>query len=208
MKVLVIGASGQTGQHVVRLLLSEGHRVTAFVRTASKLAESNPRLQVAQGDARDRDAPERSLEDQDAVISCFGPRALGKTDLQEILMNNLVSGMTRIGVKRLVNLSAWGSGGRAVRPSSAMVRYFILPVLLRRVLADKRRGEACLFASGLDYINVCPGRLMNAPATGRLRASIDGKGLKQYAHREDVAAFMVGQLTETRWVRQCAAIGY
>jgi hypothetical protein len=123
-------------------------------------------------------------------------------------MSHLVSAMTACGVKRLVNLAAWGSGGGAVRPSSALVRYFFLPVLLRRVLADKRRGEAHLFGSGLDYVNVCPGRLMNAPATGRLRASIDGRGLKQYAHREDVAAFMVEQLTATTWVRQCAAVGY
>ena len=33
MKVLVLGATGMTGQHAVRLLLKRGDQVTAFART-------------------------------------------------------------------------------------------------------------------------------------------------------------------------------
>jgi NAD(P)-dependent dehydrogenase (short-subunit alcohol dehydrogenase family) len=207
MRVLVIGASGQTGRHVVRLLLAEHHDVTAFTRPSSPLNGSDPRLRVVHGDARDARSLERAVANQDAVVSCFGPNTLAKTDLQEVLMRHLVTAMTKAAVKRLVNLSAWGSGGEAV-PPSPFARYVLIPILLHRLLADKRRGEVHLFGSALDYVNVCPGALKNAPGVGRLKASIDGKGLKQYAHREDVAAFMVGQLTERTWVRKCVAVGY
>jgi nucleoside-diphosphate-sugar epimerase len=128
--------------------------------------------------------------------------------VQEVLMRNLVAAMTRHGVARLVNLSAWGAGGSAVPAANLFARYFFLPVMLRHVLADKRRGEDHLFASGLDYVNVCPAFLKNAPARGGVKASIDGRGLRQYMHREDLAAFMVRQLSEDRWVRTCVAIGY
>ena len=208
MRILVIGASGQTGRHVVRLLLIQGHEVTAFVRTSSTLMETNPHLRAVQGDARDQQSLARAVEGQDAVISCFGPKTLAKSNLQEVLMRNLVAAMTKHGVKRLVNLSAWGSGGGAVAPTNPMVRYFLFPIVLGRLLADKNRGEVFLFGSALDYVNVCPGNLKNAPARGGLRASIDGRGLRQFAHREDVAAFMVGQLTERAWVRKCVAVGY
>lgn len=123
-------------------------------------------------------------------------------------MRNLIGAMTKHGVRRLVNLSAWGSGGAAVPPANLFARYFFLPVVLRHVMADKQRGEAYLFASALDYVNVCPAFLKNAPARGGVKASIDGRGLKQYMHREDLATFMVAQLTENRWVRKCVVIGY
>jgi hypothetical protein len=207
MRILVIGASGQTGRHVVRLLLTEGHEVTAFIRTSSTLMETSPHLRVVRGDARGPPSRARAVGGQGSVISCFGPKTLAKSDLQEVLMHNLVTAMTTHGVKRLVNLSAWGSGGGAVAPPP-MVRYFLFPIVLGRLLADKNRGEVFLFGSALDYVNVCPGYLKNAPARGGLKASIDGRGLRQYAHREDVAAFMVGQLTERAWVRKCVAVGY
>ena len=85
---------------------------------------------------------------------------------------------------------------------------FFLPIVLRHVLADKKRGETHLFASALEYVNVCPAYLKNAPARGGVQASIDGRGLKQHMHREDLAAFMVGQLTENAWLRKCVVIGY
>mgnify|MGYP001825709512 CR=1 FL=1 len=35
MKILVVGASGATGQHLVRQLLRQGHDVRVVVRSAS-----------------------------------------------------------------------------------------------------------------------------------------------------------------------------
>lgn len=208
MRVLVIGATGRTGRHAVRQLLIAGHEVTAFARNPSRLDEHSERLSVVQGDARDAESLDRAVHGQHAVLVTFGGHSLKKDDVQEVLMRNLVAAMTRHGVGRLVNLSAWGSGGSAVPASNLLARYFFLPMMLRHVLADKRRGEIHLFASGLQYVNVCPAFLRNAPARGGVKASIDGRGLKQYMHREDLAAFMVEQLTEDRWLRQCVAIGY
>lgn len=208
MKVLVIGATGQTGRHAVAQLLARGDEVTAFARNPSAISERSERLRVARGDARDRESIDRAMAGQDAVLVAFGVRSLKRDDLQEVLMRNLVASMTRYGVTRLVNLSGWGSGGAAVPNASLFARYLLFPVVLRHMLADKKRGEAHLFDSGLNYVNVCPAFLKNAPARGGVQASIDGKGLKQYMHREDLAAFMVGQLTDETWVRKCVVIGY
>lgn len=208
MRVLVIGATGQTGRLAVKQLLSRGHEVTAFARHPEVVNDRREHLRVAQGDARDSESIDRAVAGQDAVIVAFGPRSLKKDDVQEVMMRTLIAAMTRHGVTRLVNLSAWGSGGAAVPPASLIARYFFLPVVLRHLLADKRRGEQCLFDSALNYVNVCPALLKNAPARGGVKASVDGRGLKQYMHREDLAAFMIGQLTEDTWVRKCVAIGY
>jgi uncharacterized protein YbjT (DUF2867 family) len=208
VKVLVIGATGRTGRHAVRMLLARGHNVTAFARNPSAITERSDRLHVFHGDARDPVAIDHAVQSQDAVLSALGAGPLKKNDLQEVFMQNLVTAMTVHGVKRLVNLSAWGSGGASVPPANLFARYFFLPIVLRHVLAGKRRGEAHLFASTLDYVNVCPAFLRDAPALGRLKASLDGRGLKQFMHREDLAEFMIAQLTDDAWVRKCVMVGY
>jgi uncharacterized protein YbjT (DUF2867 family) len=208
MRVLVIGATGKTGRYAVSQLLARGHEVTAFARNPSAFAERREGLRVAQGDVRDPTSLDRAMSGQDAVIAAFGPHSLQKDDVQEVMMRNVVAAMTAHGVTRLVNLSAWGSGGEAVPAANPVARFFFLPVVLRHLLADKKRGEAYLFGSALHYVNVCPAFLKNAAARGGVKASIDGRGLKQYMHREDLAAFMVAQLTDDTWLRKCVAIGY
>jgi dihydroflavonol-4-reductase len=60
--VLLTGASGFVGIHVLRLLLDQGHRVRAFVRTPDRLRKNlglvgvdadDPRLEAIQGDMTD-----------------------------------------------------------------------------------------------------------------------------------------------------------
>lgn len=208
MKVLLIGATGNTGRLVMPQLLAGGHDVTAFARQPAKLAASADRLRVVQGDVRDAKSLESAVIGQDAVLATFGPRTLAKTDVQEVFMRHLVAAMEHGHVRRLVNLSAWGSGGAAVPPRSLAVRYLLLPIFLRYLLADKQRGEAHLFASNLAYTNVCPALIKDLPARGSVRASVDGAGLEQVMHREDLARFMVEQLSTDQWVCTCVSIGY
>src|SRR5262245_884130 len=120
MKVLVIGATGQTGRHAVRLLLARGDFVTAFARTPSAFTEVSHRRRVVEGDARNAESLDRAVQRQDAVLVAFGSRSL-KKDVQEVLMRNLTTAMTTHGVTRIVNLSGWGSGGAAVPSANLLV---------------------------------------------------------------------------------------
>jgi putative NADH-flavin reductase len=206
MKVLIIGASGATGHWLVRGALAQGRQVTAFVRNpdAWKAPEG---VRVAKGDARDAASLDAALAGQDAVLSAFGPRSMRAGDLQETFMRNLVTGMRKQGVRRLVNLSALGMGD-SVRAAPFLFRAVILPLFLRNVFADKARGEALLFAGGLDYVNVCPGRLLNSPAKGGVKASLDGKDTHWTMSREDLAGFMLAQLGSDVWLGKSVLIGY
>lgn len=122
-------------------------------------------------------------------------------------MRNLIAAMKNHGVKRIINLSAWGVDDTAVS-TPFLSKYIFLPLLLRNVFADKKRGEALLAASDLDYVIVRPGRLLNSSARGGVRASLDGRGLQHIMTREDLGAFMIEQLTSDAWVRKSPLIGY
>jgi putative NADH-flavin reductase len=103
MRVLVIGSLGRAAREVVELLLARGHEVTAFAGLSETLFATDPRLRVAHGDARDARSIERAVKNQDAVISLFGPRSMNARD---VVTRNLDAAMTKLGVKRLVNLLA------------------------------------------------------------------------------------------------------
>jgi uncharacterized protein YbjT (DUF2867 family) len=206
MKVLVIGATGGTGRHAVRRLLERGDTVVAFARNPSDITERHERLEVVQGEARDAASVERAVQGVDAVLSAFGPRSLKKDDLQENFSRNLVAAMKKHGVRRVVNLSAWGAGDSA--PHSGLLLDIIRSTILRNVYADKDRGEAILLGAGLDYVNVRPGQLVDKPARGGVKASVDGKGIKKRMTRDDLAGFMVEQLRSDAWLRKSPLIGY
>lgn len=206
MNVLVIGATGGTGRHVMRQLLERGDSVRALARNPAAVTERHERLEVVQGDARDAASLDRAVEGVDAVVSTLGPRSLRKDDLQETLARNLVPAMRAHGVKRLVNLSAWGVGDSAAH--SGLVLALVRRTLLAKVYADKERGEAILLDPDFDYVNVRPGRLFNRPARGGVKASLDGAGIKKYLNREDLAEFMVEQLTSDAWLKKSPLIGY
>lgn len=46
MKIAVLGATGQTGQFLIKQALEQGHTVTAIVRNPAKLAVHNDNLKV------------------------------------------------------------------------------------------------------------------------------------------------------------------
>jgi hypothetical protein len=70
------------------------------------------------------------------------------------------------------------------------------------------RSWSYALGSDLDFVNVRPGRLSNSPPRGGVRASLDGRGLGHAITREDVATFMVDQLTSDEWLRKSPIVGY
>lgn len=206
MKILVIGATGGTGRHIVRRLLERGDSVRALARKPTDIGERHERLEVVQGDARDLGSVDRAVQGVDAVVVAFGPRSFKKTDVQETLARNLTTAMRAHGVKRVVNLSAWGAGDSA--GSAGLLFGIFRDTVLRHIYADKNRGEAILLDPAFDYVNVRPGRLLDAPARGGVKASLDGVGIKKELTRDDLAAFMVDQVHSDAWLRKSPLIGY
>jgi uncharacterized protein YbjT (DUF2867 family) len=98
--------------------------------------------------------------------------------------------------------------GDSAHLGSWFERKLLRPLLLKDLFIDKSKGEALMFASGLDYVNVRPGRLLNSPAKGGVKASLDGQGLKWTMTREDLSAFMVAQLSSQDWVGKTVMLGY
>ena len=166
VRIVIFGAAGATGRALVTQALTQGHQVTAFVRTPAKFELKHAGLNMVQGDVADAAAVERALFGQDAVLCALGaatPLKRDKTLLNG--MDNIVRAVKRSGPPRLIYLSFLGvSGGR--EQLSLLGRHVVAPLILRNVVTDHEAKENIITRSGLDWTIVRPPRLTNGPHTG------------------------------------------
>jgi len=109
-------------------------------------------------------------------------------------------------VKRLVCITGIGAGNSKGH-GGFLYNKLILPLVLKRIYDDKDRQEAEIRSSNLDWIIVRPGFLTNEPAKGSYRVLTDLTGVTAaQISRADVAAFVLQQLTDDRYLHQTPLI--
>lgn len=207
MKVLVLGATGGTGRAIVSQALDRGHEVVALVRSLEK-ARDLKGAKVVVGDARDERALREALKGVDAVVSSLGTPAspFREVTLLSDSTRALVNAMKAEGVSRLVAITGMGAGDSKGHGGFAFDR-LIFPLLLRKVYADKDRQEAIVRNSGLDWVLVRPMILNDKPGGSAVRALTDLHGVHGGTiSRQDVAKFVLNQVSDDRWLRQAPLI--
>ena len=208
MNILVFGATGPTGQQVVKQGLSQGHTVTAFVRNPGTLPNEKSLRAVIGDTTRDTPKVDEAVSGQDVVISALGRRSTFKSDhLIERSMQAIVPAMERAGVRRLILVSAFGVGeSRRDAPPIPRIMY---RVLLSDIFADKKAAEDDLRRSSLDWTIVYPVLRTNGPMTGKYRMGerLELRGLPKIS-RSDVAHFILAEIENRAFVRKIAVISY
>ena len=207
-KLLLLGATGLTGQQLLARALEQGHDITALVRNPSKLSAEQARVRIVTGDATDPDAVDDALKDRDAVLCALGtrsPTSMFSCDLMTASMRALVPSMKGRGVDRVIVESALGVGPSATHAPPAVRLAFA--TLLRQVGKDKATAEEYLRAIGLDWTIVYPPSLTNGPASGHYRsgAALQLRGVPKIS-RASVAHFMLSQLNDTTYSRGMAIV--
>ncbi|MDJ0384231.1 NAD(P)-binding oxidoreductase [Streptomyces sp. G-G2] len=211
MRLLLLGATGPTGLHVLGRTLDEGHTVTALVRSPQKLPRpdegSRDRLTVLVADVADRRDVARAAAGQDAVLCTIGAGRNLTSDIIGRTAAALIPAMREAEVGRLVFLSSYGVVVGDTADGASLSQRFFYRTLLRKIYADKARADRELLASGLDVTVVHPVRLTNGPFTGDYRAVEHARftGMPGMS-RADVAHFMVSQLQDPTWSRRVAVL--
>ncbi|WRP05930.1 SDR family oxidoreductase [Rossellomorea aquimaris] len=188
MNVLVIGANGHTGRHIVKELSnSSQHFVRAMIRKteqAKDMEDLGARPIVAD---LEQDFS-YALENVNAVI--FAAGSGGSTGNDKTLAidqegaKKAVDYAKKMGIERFVMLSSMG----ADNPSSG-------PDALQFYLKAKGAADAHLKESGLNYTIIRPGSLSFDEGTGKIEASTSIEDKSRDISREDVAKVLVDSLT-------------
>ena len=204
MRIAIFGATGKTGQELIKQAVKGGHSVTAFARDASKVAEQASAIRVVAGDVTDPAKVAECVRDQDAVICALGSRDLRKTTIRTTGTMNIIAAMKEQGVKRFVVMSAMGVGESWKALSLINKLFFVL--LLPAARADHEAQEAAVKASDLAWTIVRPSGLTDTPRTGTYLTGEDIRAKTSQIPRGDVADLMLKALQSPSLVRKAVTI--
>ncbi len=211
MKILVVGASKGTGAECVKAALAAGHEVTAFARTPTKLTLEDAKLNKVAGDFHDADSVKKAVPGHDAVIVTASVSSL--SDFKRVPdyfsrgTRFCIDAMKASGVKRLVVLSAQGSG-ESRAGMNPVIRFIMVDGILKRAFADHDVQERATRESGLAWIVARPSRLTDGPAKNQyVRESNPEAKVPSSISRADVAAFMVEACGSSTLVDKAWSLG-
>ncbi|MDX2682736.1 NAD(P)-dependent oxidoreductase [Streptomyces sp. NY05-11A] len=206
MNLLILGATGPTGRHVVDLALQAGDRVTVLARRPEALVDLADQVTVVAGDATSHHDVAKAMAGQDVVVSALGRSTSVRADGLFTRASAAVIGAAQeVGVSRLVWLSSFGVGD--TYKSASATQKVMYSTFLRNIYADKEISEKAIRSSGLGWTLVYPTMLTKGPAKGTYLVGdrLPMKGNPSIS-RADVADFMYKAAHSPEWIHRDAVI--
>jgi putative NADH-flavin reductase len=203
MKILVFGASGDTGYHVVSQGVDSGNLITAYVRDPSKLKFEHKNLSIIKGDVFNVQQVEEATKNQEAVISVLGASSPFKRDITLISgIENIVNAMTRFNISRFIYQSFLGV--KEHRSDLGFLMDRAIPVILQKVIKDHEAKEQIITSSNLQWTIVRCSMLTNGVYTGKYMHGerIASASPLPSISRADVADFMLHQVNDKTYINK------
>ncbi|WP_052254518.1 SDR family oxidoreductase [Salinicoccus sp. YB14-2] len=181
MKVLVVGANGQIGHHVVEKLKNKGHDPVAMVRKEEQTKQfKDKQIDTVLGDL-EKDFS-HAFEGVDAVVFAAGSGGSTGADMTIVIDQEgaieTVDNAKNAGVKHFVIVSSMGADAPKEQKD------------IKHYMYAKHRADEHLKASGLNYTIIRPGMLQNDGGTGKVSLSEENQDFGN-VQREDVASVIV-----------------
>ena len=203
--IALFGATARSGREIIRQALQRGHTIKGFARTPSKLGVEHENLTLFKGDIYERDTIDPVLEGHEVVVSMIGVPApedpaaeIGPVDIYTVMGEHLISAMQEKGNTRLIMASSTGVEHRmdvdAPRPPPGDLSQR-WKWLARHLYDDMWKMEEMIASSGLDYMLLRPGFMVEEPARHDMKFNITGDtpGARVITY-EDFATFILDNL--------------
>ncbi len=213
--VLLIGATGFVGSAILNELVNRGHKVTAVVRNAQKLA-SMADVEAVEADVADVDAIAKLAEGKDAVISAYNPGWMNP-DIARLITENypkILQAAKKSGVKRL--LIVGGAGTLFCAPGLRVVDSGAIPEEIMggvRPLGDFYLNTL-MNEQDIDWVFFSPAGAFDEKSerTGKFRLGkddliVDENG-QSHISVQDYAVAMVDELEKEEHHKERFTIGY
>ncbi|MEK3726677.1 MULTISPECIES: NAD(P)-dependent oxidoreductase [Lysinibacillus] len=206
MKILVLGASGRVGSHLVELALKDQHEVTILVRDPDKIQQHHQQLRVIQGNVLNRQDVEQAMVNVGVVVSALN------TDGRDTLSASLpliLEAMTQQQVKRIITIGTAGILQSRVTPT--ILRYQSTESKQKSTFAAQEHQHVFeqLQQSDRDWTIVCPTYLPKGAWTGNYRIERDflPEGGTQISVA-DTADFAYQQIFSEEFLKTRVGIAY
>ncbi len=189
MNLLILGATGRTGGHVLKAAKDAGHTTTAFGRRAATGADVN--LTGTFGDPVFAEA----VQQADAVLSC-----LASSNKEAVCSQATSAILSADRTVRFVTVAGAGvdrptdAKGFSDKAIGVIMRVFVGPML-----ADRQKDVDMLADSEARWTVLRPPRLVEGKATGQWQFTQD-RPAASWIDRKDLAAAMLATLGDPAMV--------
>lgn len=206
MKLIIFGASGKTGTHLVKQALEAGYSVTAFVRDPLKLTVKHEKLELSTGNVIYPQAVDNAVAGHDAVLVALGTSSTGKTTIRSEGTKHIIVAMKKHSVKRLIVMTSMGSHESRQQLAFAAKAFF--KVALKNVIKDHELQEDYVRESSLDWVIVRPSGLTDAEKTGSYKLALANDASLKAGRiaRADVADFMLKQVKDDSYLGKAVSV--
>lgn len=212
MKLTVLGATGGTGEQIIRQALAAGHEVAAVARRPEAVTTAGPGLRVVPGDVLDPAWAGAGIAGSEAVLSALGVRgsraARRPTTLYSEGTAAVLEAMANANVRRLIAVTSTPVGPAAEKSlADRWVAHPLLHVFYGGAYDDMSRMEAILAASQAEWTVFRPPRLTGKPPSGRYRTAVDARLPRPWSlPRADLAAAMLAAVQDTALIGHAVTI--
>ncbi len=220
LDIVIYGATGEVGSHVVQEALDRGHRVTAVSRQPEQIQKRHDMLSVVKGDLLDKASVTEIVTGQDVVIlsvrGVIGDSGWPESALQFMAAEMLVDVLfLQDEAPRLLHVG--GSGALEVEPG-VLYAAKLPTILLSKGLEVEILGQilALEFYGKVDDVKwtyvTPPKNLTNGPRTGVFRiggsqALEDDRGRTRVS-RADFAVALIDEAEQATHLRQQISVAY
>lgn len=207
--ILLLGATGRTGKHLLAYALEKDYYVTCLVRSPEKIGLSHPHLHLVNGTPYQLEDMRKAIPGCDAVISVLNnsrvsdlpwARQTGPTDVLECSVINALAAMNENGIRRIITLSTVGAG-ESMKFLPFPLRWLVRYTNLGIVFNDHTRSEALLQASSADWTSVRATNLTNREKEKRVAVDYHTRPAL-FISRKNVARFMVDIIDDKECFRK------
>jgi uncharacterized protein YbjT (DUF2867 family) len=210
MKVIVFGATGTIGKHLIEQSLEKGYQVSAFSRNADKLKDiTSPNLTIIEGDVLNAKDVKDAVKGHDAVCIALGSGKSRDSVIRSQGTKIIIEAMKLNSVKRLTCQSTLGAGD-----SNKHLNFFWKNIMfgwfLKKVYLDHELQEEYVRNSGLDWTLIRAAAFTDGEKTGTYLHGFSStiKKLKLKISRADVADFTLKQLQSDKYLHQAPGLSY
>jgi putative NADH-flavin reductase len=213
MKILLLGATGRTGKHIIEEALKRGHSIAAIARNPEKLKDF--KIDIIQGTPYDYETMEKAIIGCEAVINTLNvsrksdnPWAslAAPKDMISKSASNAIKAMDKSGIKRFVALSTIGAG-RSWKTSPGILKFIVSISNLRFAFQDHGKQEEILENSATEY-TICRAPMLSAKIndTGAVATPEGKRPASSVLSRNSAAEFFLQIIENNEHIRETISL--
>ncbi|MEX6686982.1 NAD(P)-dependent oxidoreductase [Danxiaibacter flavus] len=214
MKIVLIGATGFVGSHLLKEALHRNYDVTAIVRDPSKLAVNDKHLTIVKGDVYNEDELTGLLEGYDVVVSAFNSGWQNPNIYNDFLKGSdaINNAAKKAGIRRIIIVG--GAGSLFVAPGVQAVDTDAFPAEWKQGALGARDALTNIQKdSSLDWtflsppFNLHPGERTASFRIGHDEPIFNEKGESSISV-EDLAVALFNELEKGEFIQRRFTVGY